>query len=353
MNRYRILSPSEAAIAMSSYHFTPGQYTKLDKLMNPFWVSLSSHIPQSVAPNAITLAGTAIMVLGFLTVLLFEQDYAYIVAAVAVFGYQTLDAVDGKHARNIQLSTPLGGIFDHGCDAAIVPIMGLTLLKAVFPEAFNGQGSRVPIVAVIAAMTAFWITQWEEGVTGQLEHQGVTEAQMVVIAILVGRAFFPGLYSMTVSSGSYGKLEFRDICASLVLGAAVFIISAAISRVSQFRPRSWLGLLPGAVFASASVGLVCSEIFTTDPGYVMAAMTASYWAMSAFTVLGTVAKKNTFKPSMEVLAPFGLTAILRMSLAVQLVVAFELVVASVVVFDSLQKLSKAIGVPIFKVSKNK
>jgi len=34
-----------------------------------------------------------------------------------VFTYQNLDNVDGKQARRTGNSTPLGMLFDHGCDA--------------------------------------------------------------------------------------------------------------------------------------------------------------------------------------------------------------------------------------------
>lgn len=37
--------------------------------------------------------------------------------AFAVFMGQTLDAIDGKHARNTKRGSPLGQLMDHGCDA--------------------------------------------------------------------------------------------------------------------------------------------------------------------------------------------------------------------------------------------
>jgi len=40
-----------------------------------------------------------------------------VLCAVGLFIYQTLDAIDGKQARRIQCSSPLGELFDHGCDA--------------------------------------------------------------------------------------------------------------------------------------------------------------------------------------------------------------------------------------------
>ena len=41
----------------------------------------------------------------------------YVLAAVGLFMYQTLDALDGKQARRIKAFSPLGQLFDHGCDS--------------------------------------------------------------------------------------------------------------------------------------------------------------------------------------------------------------------------------------------
>ena len=37
--------------------------------------------------------------------------------ALGLFIYQTLDAIDGKQARRTKTSSPLGELFDHGCDS--------------------------------------------------------------------------------------------------------------------------------------------------------------------------------------------------------------------------------------------
>ena len=36
---------------------------------------------------------------------------------LCIFIGQTLDAIDGKHARNTKRGSPLGQLMDHGCDA--------------------------------------------------------------------------------------------------------------------------------------------------------------------------------------------------------------------------------------------
>ena len=43
--------------------------------------------------------------------------WAYLLCAVGLFIYQSLDAIDGKQARRTNSSTPLGELFDHGCDS--------------------------------------------------------------------------------------------------------------------------------------------------------------------------------------------------------------------------------------------
>lgn len=41
----------------------------------------------------------------------------YILCAIGLFIYQSLDAIDGKQARRTNTNNQLGEIFDHGCDA--------------------------------------------------------------------------------------------------------------------------------------------------------------------------------------------------------------------------------------------
>lgn len=43
--------------------------------------------------------------------------WAHVFCALGLFIYQTLDAIDGKQARRTGTSSPLGELFDHGCDS--------------------------------------------------------------------------------------------------------------------------------------------------------------------------------------------------------------------------------------------
>ena len=77
--------------------------------------------------------------------------------------YQLLDVCDGKQARRTGNGSPLGLLFDHGCDAFNVIVGGV----AVAASMQMGPTWRAPGI-VLAAMVAFFFGTWEEYFTGVL-----------------------------------------------------------------------------------------------------------------------------------------------------------------------------------------
>ena len=113
------------------------KYSGVDKsllakyVLQPYWNWLVTLFPTSIAPNMITLIGFLCIVANFLTMLYFTTDmsqplpnWCYFSFALGLFVYQSLDAIDGKQARRTGTSSPLGELFDHGCDA-----LNCTVLK--------------------------------------------------------------------------------------------------------------------------------------------------------------------------------------------------------------------------------
>jgi ethanolaminephosphotransferase len=94
-----------------------------------------------------------------------------------MFFYQTLDAVDGKQARRTQSSSPLGQLFDHGCDG-----INTMLFIILFWQSFQ-RGADWGFFALAATMPlAFFLAQWEERHTHKLRTAtagvGVTERKL-------------------------------------------------------------------------------------------------------------------------------------------------------------------------------
>ena len=55
----------------------------------------------------------------------------YFLQAFCFFLSRFLDELDGKQARRLGLSSPLGLIFDHGCDAMIAGLEVMIIMKVL------------------------------------------------------------------------------------------------------------------------------------------------------------------------------------------------------------------------------
>lgn len=121
----------DAANALPNYQYKGQDLSLIYKyILSPFASFLVDNFtPRSVAPNTITLTGLLFMVAAYLVmwfyvpmVLLDSTSpaiprWVFLFNAVATLIYQTFDNMDGKQARRVGASSPLGLLFDHGCDA--------------------------------------------------------------------------------------------------------------------------------------------------------------------------------------------------------------------------------------------
>ncbi|EGR33317.1 hypothetical protein IMG5_056150 [Ichthyophthirius multifiliis] len=123
---------------LENYKYFGGEYSWLDKKMNPFWLWCSELLPKTLAPNTVTFIGFAFVVSQYVVMLVYDvtltrelPSWVFLWAAFCSFIYQTLDAVDGKQARRTGTSSPLGQLFDHGCDSFSVTFFLLGVAQAV------------------------------------------------------------------------------------------------------------------------------------------------------------------------------------------------------------------------------
>ncbi|GBG70734.1 hypothetical protein CBR_g8031 [Chara braunii] len=129
-------------------------------------------------PNLITLTGFFFVVGSTLLSYLYAPHlntegprYLYLVQGILLFLYQTFDAVDGKQARRTNSSSPLGELFDHGCDALACAFEGLAFGTALMI-------GRNVIWLWAVAIIPFYFATWETFHTGTLtlgEINGPTE----------------------------------------------------------------------------------------------------------------------------------------------------------------------------------
>ncbi|CAI8595782.1 unnamed protein product [Vicia faba] len=93
-------------------------------VLQPFWCWFVNLFPLWMPPNLITLTGFMFLLISVLLGYVYSPEldsapprWVHVAHGILLFLYQTFDAVDGKQARRTNSSSPLGELFDHGCDA--------------------------------------------------------------------------------------------------------------------------------------------------------------------------------------------------------------------------------------------
>jgi len=175
---------------ITDHKYQAGVYTPLDNFLNPYWLQLTEMLPRWLAPNLVTFAGfvpllTCYVLAWYCSSVMDKAPPRWLcfMMAVALFLYQTLDAMDGKQARRVGQSTPLGQLFDHGCDC-----LALLSHHSMAAGVFCSGGTTWTLAGFAVLATAFFMAQWQEHYTGVLCTSfgpvGVTETQYALIALV-------------------------------------------------------------------------------------------------------------------------------------------------------------------------
>ncbi|CBH15994.1 ethanolaminephosphotransferase, putative [Trypanosoma brucei gambiense DAL972] len=139
-------------------------------VMQPYWNFIVSLVPMTVAPNAITVTGFVMCLSSALLVMFFyyfgNAEYpcwVWLYAVICLFAYQTLDAIDGKQARRTNTGSPLGELFDHGCDVILTPFVQMMICCAL------NTPPCVTFVYITLSSCAVFGAIWEQFATGTLD----------------------------------------------------------------------------------------------------------------------------------------------------------------------------------------
>lgn len=171
--------------------------------MQVFWRWLIEQIPLSWAPNMITLVGLILNISTTLILTLYSPDgiqeaprWVYLCCAIGLFVYQSLDAIDGKQARRTNTNSPLGELFDHGCDS----LSTVFVMTGCCVALKLGQEPYILLGEIAISELVFYMAHWQTYVTGTMKFHtiDVTEGQFIVIFIYLVCAIYPGFFDFTL-----------------------------------------------------------------------------------------------------------------------------------------------------------
>lgn len=134
--------------------------------------------------------------------------WIYFSFALGLWLYSTFDNVDGRQARRTGTSSPLGELFDHGCDAINCSYAAIIQMSAL------GLGHTHTAVIIYAiATTGFYLSTIEEYHTGTL-YLGYLNVPTEGVCLLC---------IMYVISGIYGPMFWKQTLGSVSSHVPVFM----------------------------------------------------------------------------------------------------------------------------------
>ncbi|KAJ1951670.1 hypothetical protein EC988_003980 [Linderina pennispora] len=180
--------------------------------------------------------------------------WLYFAFGIGMWLYSTFDNVDGKQARRTGTSSPLGELFDHGCDALNCTIAGI-----VEASAFGCGISWQTVTIIFLTTSTFFLSTWEEYHTGVLYLgyiNGPTEVlTFAVFACFASGIWGPGIWHVSAATGIpiLGSLfpatwEVMDAALFVTVLAAVFghygVCCWNVYKACKEQNRSFAATLP-------------------------------------------------------------------------------------------------------------
>jgi ethanolaminephosphotransferase len=165
-------------------------------VMSPLYDRLVHFLPLWLAPNAVTLIGFLLVLTSHAALLYHTPQldtgappWTYIFVGVSLFTYMVLDNLDGRQARRTRSSSPLGHLFDHGCDAFNVTVSGVSFLATLQV----GSGMQSYAILFMCGHFICYAASLEEYFTGAMilrEINGPNEGLILMSILHTCTGFF-------------------------------------------------------------------------------------------------------------------------------------------------------------------
>ncbi|CAG9318759.1 unnamed protein product [Blepharisma stoltei] len=222
---------------LKQYDYKRSARTSFDKFFNSLlWEPLSKLYPNWLAPNLLTLFGTftVLMVLGYaltytsLDLTVKPPNHIWVLATIGMLIYEIIDNTDGKLARRLGLSSPLGHLFDSGLNS----IFNTSAVALLTSQCLGMKNSYETIVLLMILQTPFYFAAWEELHVGghriQVSNLGVSEMAMILKSACLFSVCFR--YDFWYAEIIYG-IKMKEFFVSIFVLIYIWVLPACIANV--------------------------------------------------------------------------------------------------------------------------
>lgn len=215
-------------------------------VLQPFWSKCVNLFPLWMPPNMITLMGFVFLVISAFLGYIYSPHldtapprWVHLAHGLLLFLYQTFDAVDGKQARRTNSSSPLGELFDHGCDA-----LACTFEALAFGS--TAMCGRSTFWFWVISAVPFYLATWEHFFTNTLilpVINGPTEGLMLIyvchfLTFFLGAEWWAQDFRKSIPFLSWvpflPEIAFYDVVLFLMIAFAVLpTVGSNVGNVHQ------------------------------------------------------------------------------------------------------------------------
>ena len=218
-----------------NYKYSGGDKSILYRLIiNPFCNFLVKYLPTWLAPNVITVSGFFFNLFNLILTTYYTgmkggsyiPPWVCIVCAISYTTYIIFDYTDGKQARRLKASSPLGLLFDHGTDACTTFYATIVSGSIMYYEYIYQY-----LLLYFPLSFTFFINTWEEYYVGELvlpEINGVAEGTLIIDIVYIISAIYGSNFFLKEVDLFFGKkIKVNDL-----IGIIYILFSCSLFCVS-------------------------------------------------------------------------------------------------------------------------
>jgi ethanolaminephosphotransferase len=222
-------------------------------------------IPIKWAPNAITLVGFILVIIGTLVIYTrgslgdVVPETSCFIFAICILTYQNLDNIDGKQARRTNTSSPLGMLFDHGCDAMSCFCLALSLTRMMMIT----NEKLLLFGLFLGVLLSFYMSVWAQYHSKGIMHLGNTDFNLGKINAVddgIPLIWILGFITSVTGSTFWSKEAIFGLDRGVCFLNFIFICSICTINLMQSKPCRWSSTL--AQTSPRTCGVPCDTSCT-------------------------------------------------------------------------------------------
>jgi len=240
-------------------------YSTIAHQLNIWWSYCATLVPDWISANVVTVGAAAPLIISWLLSCIYSLNpeneglpwWLLIFAAFGEFFFQTMDAVDGKHARRLGTSSSLGDFLDHVMDS--VSIMTSAF---IFSRALGFKSIPFEYFCFLDCSLSFVVVHWESAkiLIMKLDNgSSITEGQLAFMLFYILSAF------VSIDFWQIAPIHFlpfisigKIIALCMMFGITVAQCYKSISRVLE--QKDWRVVLP-ELFVPVICGLCVATLW--------------------------------------------------------------------------------------------